>query len=200
MLAPRLIKITGNGIGRPCFVSFDIVLFLNRLAFDAERWPRSCIKHQCYVEACTSRYTRRLPLLIYAADSGLLCFLVPVRVYSSAARYISSHQHRSTANTTLGRTHERPHVKDIQHASTAHPHRIASQRIRCYVNNLSLFLPSHPICTGRCLFHTAAPPAKERWFAASTSAPYLSPRSPHTLSQATRCGCGCSSTSRLSAC
>lgn len=112
---------------------------------------------------------------------------------SAAARY----RHLVASASIDGKhdfgTHTRTPTRRGRWQYTTRSHgasqRIAVQRIRCYVNNLSLFAALTPstqncttACTGRCLFRQAAPPARARWFAACTSecsSPYLSPCSPH---------------------
>lgn len=111
---------------------------------------------------------------ILCGGFGLFWRLVPVRVCCS-----TFYLNRSTANTTLGRTHERPHVKIYTTRIHGASHRSAAQHMLC--KQFVPFLPSHPACTGRCLFRQAAPPPSERWFAARTSG-----QPTHSSPQATR--------------
>lgn len=107
---------------------------------------------------------------ILCGGFGLFWRLVPVRVCCS-----TFYLNRSTANTSLGRTHERPHVEIYTTRIHGASHRIAAQRSRCYVNNLSLFLPSHPACTG------AASSARPHPLRASAGSLRARVGSPHTL-------------------
>jgi len=117
VLAPRLIKIIADEF----FVSFDIVLFLNRLAFDAERWSRSCInlrweRAQAATQGGCPYLVRRIRAVL--ASGPCACLLQHVLSESIDGKH------------DLG-THTRtPTRKDIYNT---HPRRIASQRSAAHV-------------------------------------------------------------------